>query len=1047
MPAAGGPTTQSGIHYQDALAALYLGRMCDPRERPLRDHVREVRVEAPAEVDDIEIVFAHGGRSWIQAKERIRVGSEEWVTAWQSFENRRFAADFGKEDRLVLWLGMTSTTHEAVAEAARRACYARDPEEWWNDLSSEQQTAVNAVQGLLSEVNRNHETLFALLAATAIEIAPTERLRRDFVPQWMPQCHETSSESLFDILVSKAASGARYRRIFTAAQLLQELREQGIRIVDVRPGVAAYRAAIGRLYGPMSIPGTSLVGMTKSSFLWPTLRVWERERPRVLLDDEYVQEAGDPVDPHALPEGARSRVVIVSGAGGGKSALLRALAHRHADSVWVPVLISLADLARSQRPIAAFLDEEVSTKFGISVDWTELAESGMLLLLLDGLDELSLRERTQVLEAVTTFSARFPDVPWILTARETGALAAPMGARILELQPLRDDQIEAFCSGWLPSGHEGKAQQIAIAIARSREVRRMARVPLLLCLMVDHAMTQFTPLPARRTELIERYIATLLRPDAHKPTTTLPDDLKLRSAAEQLAFAALERGGVEVSSRDAMRVLSESPAQLLSALKSCGVLREQVGAYSFVFPLIQEYLAGCYIQEHLPHEVVRRFSEDISRPWAQALVFAIEQSNDADALINRILELPDDAFQTTLMAVGRCVANGARVTPATRKRIGDALAERWKSQTAPSGVGKLIADGFVHPMSESVRQRLENGEGLHEGGAEIIVAAEDDSLTESVLRAVCAVGFPGHVTAWQVAIDRIAARAASIYLERARQTITKFPEREVMWLAYLLSKLATAPTFDDPRMRAAVDPDMNPLIRLAALVRLRKLGEGSDEKLVSNALTDFWKHELPHPSPVFDLICNAMWELPDPVSAWRRELRRIESVELHTSPRDWWLHEMSPQEAYWRPLMCSIADKTPAEAAVRCLRELEREERLAGGRLHATWLTRAFLGDSDAFAAVTEHLPNLRRSDIVAWLQLVGRHSYDVVAKGILRLISVERAARLELSHMLAFVLTHELEVRNPWSGSSGRARRLHAAAGEGGRVLRAWADEAATGS
>ena len=39
MAEAGGPTTQSGIPYQNSIAALYLGRMIDPAPRSKRDRV------------------------------------------------------------------------------------------------------------------------------------------------------------------------------------------------------------------------------------------------------------------------------------------------------------------------------------------------------------------------------------------------------------------------------------------------------------------------------------------------------------------------------------------------------------------------------------------------------------------------------------------------------------------------------------------------------------------------------------------------------------------------------------------------------------------------------------------------------------------------------------------------------------------------------------------------------------------------------------------------------------------------------------------------
>jgi hypothetical protein len=76
MPEAGGPTTQSGLLYQNTIAALYLGDLINPSELDNRQRVVEVRPESPTPVDDIVITYADAHRSFVQAKERVRVGKE-----------------------------------------------------------------------------------------------------------------------------------------------------------------------------------------------------------------------------------------------------------------------------------------------------------------------------------------------------------------------------------------------------------------------------------------------------------------------------------------------------------------------------------------------------------------------------------------------------------------------------------------------------------------------------------------------------------------------------------------------------------------------------------------------------------------------------------------------------------------------------------------------------------------------------------------------------------------------------------------------------------
>src|SRR3546814_38913 len=74
----GGPTTQAGIHYQNSVAALCLGDLLrwdvvNPAER-----VVEVRLEAPADVDDIVVCHADGHRDWIQVKLDLEPRGNAW---------------------------------------------------------------------------------------------------------------------------------------------------------------------------------------------------------------------------------------------------------------------------------------------------------------------------------------------------------------------------------------------------------------------------------------------------------------------------------------------------------------------------------------------------------------------------------------------------------------------------------------------------------------------------------------------------------------------------------------------------------------------------------------------------------------------------------------------------------------------------------------------------------------------------------------------------------------------------------------------------------
>ena len=132
MPESGGSTTQSGIYFQNTVAALYLGRMLDPRLSDLTQRVSEVRVEAREYVDDVVVTFADDHHHFIQVKENIdpTPGNKAWQKLWSDFEKQRWDAEFRPDDRLVIFLGSLNDNYTKLAELCERARGATDLDEW-----------------------------------------------------------------------------------------------------------------------------------------------------------------------------------------------------------------------------------------------------------------------------------------------------------------------------------------------------------------------------------------------------------------------------------------------------------------------------------------------------------------------------------------------------------------------------------------------------------------------------------------------------------------------------------------------------------------------------------------------------------------------------------------------------------------------------------------------------------------------------------------------------------------------------------------------------
>jgi hypothetical protein len=247
-----------------------------------------------------------------------------------------------------------------------------------------------------------------------------------------------------------------------------------------------------------------------------------------------------------------------------------------------------------------------------------------------------------------------------------------------------------------------------------------------------------------------------------------------------------------------------------------GVLRRAAVRLRFAYPIVQEYLAACWMKANAPKEIGARFASISRRPWAQALQFALEMHPDAGTIINHQLKVPDDAFNTILRLIARCIVNGAKVSVKVRRLVGDRLAEAWPSEaySIRESLGYLLADGFLDPLPPKAVEHI-SAWALHCGGAEIVAAKSSPALTLKILRKYIAQDLTHrpHLHGWQIAVDDIAEEALDLYLERARESRTT--EKELDSLSLLIASLPPSRLRLNRWQEIATDPTLPLIIRLA----------------------------------------------------------------------------------------------------------------------------------------------------------------------------------------------------------------------------------------
>jgi len=196
----------------------------------------------------------------------------------------------------------------------------------------------------------------------------------------------------------------------------------------------------------------------------------------------------------------------------------------------IPVVFNLSSWMDAKQPIADWLVGELDTKYytpkKIASDWIENDD---LLLLLDGLDEVSSEHREACTRAINVFRREHGWTPLAVCCRieEYEALTDRLGLKgAVSLQPLTEEQVDDYLDR---IGQELAA--LRAALKDDTILYELAQTPLMLSIMTlayhgmsVHELQPLETVDARRKHIFDSYVERMFKPRIHRTIPEVSDD-------------------------------------------------------------------------------------------------------------------------------------------------------------------------------------------------------------------------------------------------------------------------------------------------------------------------------------------------------------------------------------------------------------------------------------------------------------------------------------------------------------------------------------------